>query len=166
MDEGSRRLKLGKLKEELNQLYHQYAAMHSERNDLNSKLGLVMYQKKIAKQSQKRKYSFLERVFTKRKAYRADQTILRSLDSIEREYIILKKRVIEAEERVFDKVKASGIEEKIEKLENEIKTLEKEVQNEGSNECTQGKRLTTFKVDNFVRGKIGNDQETGTICGQ
>ena len=162
MDEGSRRSKLNELKKELNELQLQYATILNKVNELKGKLWVVKYQEKKALQCQKKKYSFLERVFTKRKDYHTDQVILRSLDSIKKKQVDLNKLLLDAERRAFEKIKASGIEEKIEKLENEIKKLENEIQDERP----QNKRLTTFKVDNFMRGKSVNDQENGTTCGQ
>ena len=119
MLEEVRCLKVNQLKDEIEKLKMQYAAMFDEVNTINGQLWVLRYAEKQVENYQSQKHSFWDR-FLKRKAYLEYRANLSTIDHSQEKIAMLSDRLADAESRVLENITKSDIKQKIEKLEAKV----------------------------------------------
>lgn len=122
MLEEVRCLKVKELKNQLEQLRIEYAAMFDEVNAINGQIWVLRYAEKQVKNYESQKHPIWERL-TKRKNYLAYQANLATLKNSREKMVSLTNRLAHAEIQAMETVAESAIQQKIEKLENAIQMV-------------------------------------------
>lgn len=123
MFEEVQRLRVNQLKNKLECLRMEYAAMFDEVNAIDGQLRVFRYAEKQVRNYQRKRHFLWER-FTKRKQYLAYKANLAMLKKYPVMMMSLSNRLAHAELEVADEIKSSRIVQKIESLERQVAQAE------------------------------------------